>query len=368
MTIVAVHAVPVRLPYRTPMRMAAGDLTSAEHVIVQIHDDSGHVGISEAPARPMFYGESPVSIVHAIEEWFGPSITGADPVAVRRVMATLPRPAANATARAAIDLALHDLAARIFEVPLHRLLGGDSTPVRVSHALGLGDPSALADETAMMREKCGIDCFKVKAAGSIDADVAAIVAVREAAGDGATVFVDANCAYYAHEGLKAIRRMYDAADIAWAEEPVRLDDPTGRARVAAESPVPVLADESAMTAVDCARTLAARHAHMLCVKPARSGVLGSLDVAGLGTASGVKLVLGSQGDSGIGAYAALAIAAAHPALSTLPAELAYALRLDGDVIDSAVEVVDGCMTPPSASGIGVRIDHDLLGRFRIDGR
>jgi L-alanine-DL-glutamate epimerase-like enolase superfamily enzyme len=365
-SIVAVEAIPFRLPYREPLRMAAGDLTAAEHVLVRIHTDDGLVGQAEAPARPMFYGESLDSIVHAVRGWFTPHLLGADPFAVQAIRPLLDRVVANNTAKAAVDLALHDLRGQLTGQPVHRLLGGAAAPMRVTHMLGHGEPDAVAAEATRVGADFGISAFKIKVGYGATADLAVVGAVRAAVGDDALLYVDANCSYEPEEALRVLGRMAAEHHIAWVEEPVAPADRLGRRRVGASLPIPVLADETVPTLTDVAREVADGAARYVSIKVARTGFTVSADIAGLVHGHGGRVLLGSQGDSGIGTLASLAFGAASPRTSALPGELSYFLRLADDLLAEPLVIADGLLRAPDAPGLGVVIDEDKLTHYRLD--
>ncbi len=366
MSIVAVEAIPFCLPYRAPLRMAAGDLTAAEHVLVRIHTTEGLVGQAEAPARPMFYGESLDSIVHAVQHWFTPHLLGADPFAVQAIRPLLDRVVANNTAKAAIDLALHDLRGKLAGIPTSRLLGGAAAPMRVTHMLGHGDPNDVATEAGRVQTDFGISAFKIKVGYGEAADLAVVGAVRAAVGEDALLYVDANCSYEPEQALRVLGRMAAEHAIVWVEEPVAPADRLGRARVAADLPIPVLADETVPTLTDAAREVGDGAVRYVSIKVARTGFTASTDIAALVHGHGGRVLLGSQGDSGIGTLASLAFGAAGPLTSALPGELSYFLRLADDLLADPLVIADGLLRAPDVPGLGVVIDEDKLSHYRLD--
>ena len=54
--IVAVEAIPVRLPMRRPGVFASGRIDVAENVLVRVRSESGLCGQAEAQSRPYTYG------------------------------------------------------------------------------------------------------------------------------------------------------------------------------------------------------------------------------------------------------------------------------------------------------------------------
>ncbi|MFE7421986.1 mandelate racemase/muconate lactonizing enzyme family protein [Rhodococcus sp. NPDC057529] len=348
------------------MRMIAGDLLRAEHVLVRVHTDDGLVGQAEAPARPMFYGESLASIVAAINDWFAPVIVGKDPFAVQSIRRHLDRVVANNTAKGAIDMALHDLRGKAVGLPVRMLLGGSAEPLRVTHMLGLGDPAAVADEAADAQATYGASSFKVKVGHREDSDLDCVTRVRGAVGEDATIYVDANQAYEPEDAIRILARMRDVAAISWVEEPTPAADFLGRRRVANALPIPILGDESCPTVGDVAREVVGGAARYISIKVARTGFTASADIVALVTALGGRVLIGSQGDSGIGALCGLAFGSALPAAAALPAELSYFHRLSDDLLCTPPQITGGYLHPGDAPGIGIEIDDDKLDFYRVD--
>ena len=91
--------------------------------------------------------------------------------------------AGNEAAKAAVDVALHDLAARRLGVPLVRLLGGTALRVPTDVTLAAGDAADLA-AAARQRRADGFGVLKMKVGTDAAADVARVRAVRAAVGAG----------------------------------------------------------------------------------------------------------------------------------------------------------------------------------------
>jgi L-alanine-DL-glutamate epimerase-like enolase superfamily enzyme len=79
-------------------------------------------------------------------------------------------------------------------------------------------------------------------------------------------------------------------------------------------------------------------------------------------------VLGSQGDSAIGAIASTTFGAAFAATAQEPAELDYFLGLGDQLVVTAPTIVEGRISVDrDLAGNGVQIDEDKLAHYRVDG-
>ena len=59
MKIERIEAIPYAIPYTHPLKFASGEVTTADHVLLRVHTDTGLVGVADAPPRPYTYGETP---------------------------------------------------------------------------------------------------------------------------------------------------------------------------------------------------------------------------------------------------------------------------------------------------------------------
>lgn len=140
----------------------------------------------------------------------------------------LGRPGIASMAIAAVDLALWDLKARLFDLPLCKLLGmaGDRVPL-----YGSGGFTAYTLER--LREQLGgwvaggIPRVKMKIGSEPGEDPRRVRTAREAIGPEAELFVDANGAYQRKQALALAEQFRAEAGVSWFEEPVSSDDLEG---------------------------------------------------------------------------------------------------------------------------------------------
>jgi len=256
-------------------------------------------------------------------------------------------------AKAAIDIALHDLLARERGVPLYRLFGDRvREEVALLRILALKAPADVARNARVLVDE-GYAHLKIKLDGDLEADVARVAAVREAVGPEVHLTVDANQSYAPDDAIAAARRM-ERSGIELFEQPVARDDLVGLARVAAEVDVPVEADESALGLDDVRRLIAMRAVDSISLKVPKLGGLAKTRAAALLCAeAGVRCRIGATVGSRILAAAALHLAGATAEIGE-PCELAEFARLRDDPAEG-LEVERGHLRVPTAVGLGVRL-------------
>jgi L-alanine-DL-glutamate epimerase-like enolase superfamily enzyme len=360
--VVAVEAIPVALPLRRPVSFASGSIGTAHNVLVRIHSDAGVVGCAEAQPRPYTYGETQESIIRAVRYWFAPRLEGCDPVASERARARCAGLEGNRCARAAVEVALADLAGQLLGVPCAVLLGGAADSVAVASMVSFDEPAAMAQEAAEVHDRYGITTFKVKVGRDPSLDVAAIAAIREAVPD-AALYADANRGWTLEQARTAGRRLIDLGVLA-IEEPIDLADEAGRRALADSWSVPLAGDESCLSLADVARELAGAVSRVS-IKVARTAFAESRDIVAYCRAVGADAVVGSQYEGALGAWASIAFAASSATLCRRPVEAANFLDLAADLVEPP-RIADGVVHVPDAPGLGVAVDSDALAHYRMD--
>ncbi|MBI3961395.1 MAG: dipeptide epimerase [Deinococcus sp.] len=221
-----------------PFTISRGTSTVYRRVIVQLTHE-GVSALGEAAPSP-YYGETADTVVAALE-LFRP-LLGADPFNRQAIMGRLGQAlGGNNAAKAAINLALWDLAGKLLGEPLYRLLGLDAaaTP-RTSLTIALDQPAAMA-ERAQAAYALGFSLIKVKLGTGHDRDI--VTAIREAVPQ-ATLRVDANAAWTPSQALHYLGWLAELG-VELVEQPLPAADIEGLRRVTSASPLPIVADESA---------------------------------------------------------------------------------------------------------------------------
>jgi L-alanine-DL-glutamate epimerase-like enolase superfamily enzyme len=357
-----VEAIPVALPLRRPVSFASGSIETAHNVLVRIHSDAGVVGSAEAQPRPYTYGETQESIIRAVVEWFAPRLAGCDPLAAERARARCAGLEGNRCARAAVEVALADLAGQLLGIPCAKLLGGASESVAVASMISFDEPAAMARETAELHDRHGIGTFKVKVGREPSVDLAAIAAIREAVPD-AALYVDANRGWTLEQARTAGDRLIELGVLA-IEEPIDLGEDAGRRALAQRWRVPLAGDESCLDLGDVARELAGA-VRRVSIKVARTAFVESREILAHCRAVGADAVVGSQYEGSLGAWASIAFAASSATLCRRPVEAANFLDLAADLVEPP-RILDGRVGVLDAPGLGVTVDPDALAHYRMD--
>lgn len=368
----------VDLPKRRPHNWASKMTTPiGSHLIVKLVDD-GIVGWGETPAiaswggtNMRYYGETPETAAHLIHDYLWPAIEGADPTDIEAIHASMDTSVkGNPYAKAALDIAVYDLAGHMLGIPAAALLGGrfrDRIPV--CHSLGIMDDDPALEEAEKVVSE-GIRTIKVKTGVDAERDVRVVRKLRERLGDGIALRVDANEGYrLVSEAVTITQRMVDEAGIFLCEQP--LSGARACAEVARRLPIPVMVDESAWTTADIIEIAELGAIEIFSLYVTKPGGLWRARQQSI-VAESVGLIsdIGGSIEMGIGNAANLQLGAATP-IAQLPSVCpisAPAGSRDGiagayytdDLIAEAFTLENGSLLVPDGPGLGIEVDEEKI--------
>jgi muconate cycloisomerase len=271
----------------------------------------------------------------------------------------------NHGAKAAIEIALHDLVGRARQAPVHALIGerrrGRAAILAVIGGGDLGGDVADAGK----KKAAGLTAFKIKV--GVDTPGRDAERTRQVCGIlgvDALISADANQGFDAEEAIAYVRAV-DGAGLDFFEQPVRADDLAGMAAVAAASTIAIGADEGIHALDDIRRHHESKAARGVSLKAIKLGGLRAVVAAArLCNRLGMQVNISCKtGESSIACAAALHVAAVIP-------EIAWGLTLTNaglgaDVTPHPVRIEDGHAKVIDRPGLGVDVDEDLVRRHRV---
>jgi L-Ala-D/L-Glu epimerase len=228
----------VKVHLKQTFRISHGATDEKEIVIANIDGGLGE-------ASPVnYYGETPATISEFIKN--ASSVIGDDPFKLEQICDKLEHVAAyNFSAKAAIDIALHDLIGKRLGIPVYKLLG--ITPrdnIATSYTISINDPESIKRQ---VQANPGYKVYKVKV--GVRNDIEMVAAVRESTD--AAIRVDANGGWSLKEAVQKIK-LLQKYDVEFVEQPLHWKDYKGFKILRQKSELPIFADEGVMRAEDIA--------------------------------------------------------------------------------------------------------------------
>jgi L-alanine-DL-glutamate epimerase-like enolase superfamily enzyme len=379
-----VDAIVLRAPERDPDDFDS----SAETVVVVIHDEDGNVGIGEADApAPVIRELVLMDDRHAWSRGLRGVLLGRDPFEI----AALHRDLYRATiyhgrrglgvhALSAVDVALHDLVGKQLGRPAYQLLGGSChEAIRPYATIYPGVPGdrtigELMDELARGFERAlelGFRAVKMEAFfGDLVTDrelVRCIQEGRRLVGDDTTLLVDFGYRWSDwRAALWTLNRLEDR-DLYLAEATLQHDDLDGHAKLADRAETRIGGAEMAATRFECREWIERGGVDVLQPDVNRAGGLTEMKrIAELAEHRGV-LVVPHGWKTGITAAAARHFQAATPnvpLVEHLSSEL-FDSPLRRELVSPEPRLTDGTIDLPTAPGLGIELDAGAVERYGI---
>jgi L-alanine-DL-glutamate epimerase-like enolase superfamily enzyme len=257
---------------------------------------------------------------------------------MEEILAALP-PGSQA-ARAAIDMALHDLVGKRLGLPLYAYLGlNPSSAPQGMYTLGIGSEEEIQAKARAAAERFSILKLKLDREHHVGL-VRAVRAVTDA-----RLVADANCGWTEEEALALIPALADLG-LEWIEQPLPEEDWEGLRRVRQASPIPIFADEPVRTARDIARLAGIVDGVNIKLMKA-GGLREALRMIAVARAHDLQVMLGCMVETSIGISAA-----AHLAPLVDWADLDGNLLINNDPFAGAVMERDGFRLP-DRPGLGI---------------
>ena len=340
----------VEMRLAEPYEIAYEKVESAVNVFLRVETGSGVCGYGCAAPDPNITGESPEDALKALRDTALPRLKGLDPLRPIQITERLKAPLlAFPSARAALDMALHDILGKAAGLPLWRLLGGFRSSFKTSVTIGIMDVTETAARARDFAGR-GFKAIKIKGGLSCDEDIERVLRAREAAGPKIELRFDANQGYTAEETVRFVRAVRRAR-LELIEQPTPSGDLDQLDRATRHTAVPVMADESLLNLKDAFRLVRRGIADMVNIKLMKcGGITEALNINAIAKAGGYEAMVGCMDESALGIAAGLAFALCRPNVAY--ADLDGHLDLLVDPFKGAVVLKDGVLYPTGAPGLG----------------
>lgn len=376
---VKVH--PLRTRLDNPFAFSQGWVSSRSATLVEIHTNDGIVGWGEAFCQGLEVPEISATIT---KECFAEMVIGENPLDTERLWFAMynrsrdfGRKGSVMAAISAIDMALWDIAGKVYGKPIWQLLGGAFRHEVEPYATGFyrlkgqNEASRLVEEAHMHRER-GFRHMKVKVGFGIKDDIMVMDAIHAAMeGSGVTLMADANHAYGRAEAVYLGDAMADLK-LRWFEEPVAPEDLDSYAFLRGRLPMAIAGGENEHGLYGFNTLL--RAGAMDIVQPdvgSCGGITAMRHIMALAQASGIEInphVWGSAVAQAASLQVIAALPHAHHSLFARQPILEYdqsSHPFRDDLTTRPMEMNDRKVAIPDAPGLGIEIRRDTIEAYRV---
>jgi L-alanine-DL-glutamate epimerase-like enolase superfamily enzyme len=353
------HQLPLDPPF--PASWDPQPRTKFPATIVRVHDDEGRVGVGSGDAM---YGFADY------QRYF----IGEDPLDLDRHAAVLANIEFHAGRPWPVDVALWDLAGKIREEPIWRMVGGHSNRIRAYASSGVHRPIDEMMTVARRSIDLGFPALKVRfGRPSIDEDLAVVTAVRDAVGSRLELMVDCNQGWrmpwdtqrpWLVDHATGVAERLAAEHVYWMEEPLHRGDYDGMAELRRRVTIRIAGGEMTREPFEF-RELLARE----CLDVFQPDCVCSMGISGLrhlahDVSAAGKVFTPHTWGNGIGLMANLHLTAGTVGTEFIefpfdPPEWTTARR--DYILRDTIEVDgEGWITLSDAPGLGIELDEDVL--------
>ena len=384
MKITKIETIPIQLPTRRVHQWASLTTPIGVYVIIKLHTDEGLIGLGEAPVlkdwggdHGKYFGETPQTTVHIIQDILAPALKGQDPGRFETNHAIMDKAVKGYPyCKAAIDAALYDVVGKALKVPVYQLLGGCFRErVSIAHSLGLMETEKAVAE-ALEAKSEGVKTIKLKGGVDPKRDVELVRQMRAALGSDMKICVDANQGYPTPKLAVQVTNAMAQDDLFYMEQPV--EGIEAMAEVARRVNTPIMADESAWTPQDVLQIVSQKAADIISIYTTKpGGMFKAKKVAAVAEAAGLLCNVNGSVETGVGNAANLHLAASTGIVAlgcVVPVSTPKGKGKKGiagiyyqdDIIKEVFEFSDGDILVPAKPGLGIELDEDKLKHYRMD--
>jgi gluconate/galactonate dehydratase len=351
--------------------------------LVRVYTDAGVVGTGEA-----YWGAGVPELIERMK----PFVVGENPLDIDRLFEHLVQKMSGegsiegvtVTAIAGIEIALHDVAGKVLDVPAYQLLGGKyRDKMRVycdCHAGEEKDPTANADEAERVVEELGYDALKfdLDVPSGFEKDranrhlrnheirhkVDIVREVTERVGDRADVSFDCHWTFSAGSAKRLARALEDM-DVWWLEDPVPPENHDVQKNVTQGTTVPIAAGENVYRKHGHRRLIEEQAVDVIAPDlPKVGGMRETRKIADMADTYYIPVAMHNV------ASPVATMASAHVG-SAIPNALAveyhsYQLGWWEDLVEEDV-IEEGYIEIPEEPGLGVTLDVDAVEEHMVEG-
>lgn len=361
--ITQVEIIPVKMPLNEPFIISKGPLYHATITIVKIYIDPTNYGIGECCPYRTIHTETQEGSV-AQGKLIADLIMGQDPREIRRLLKMIDKMiVGHASIKAAFDMALYDLNAKLAGLPLYKYLNGDSSKrITTNMTVSLMEAEAMVNKAQQYVDE-GFKTLKLKLGQRpSQLDVDRVIKVRKKVGEDISLSIDANQGWNYSEALHALQNM-EGLNVKYCEAPIYSTNQLHLQELRQKSPVLIMGDETVFNHFDAFQMLSKGCIDLINIKLGKSGgICTAMKIAAIAESYGVDCQVGCFSESRLGISALVHFAMAWD--NIIYYDLDSPLMHSIDPINGGLQYHrDKSVTLDEAPGIGADFDPNFLKKF-----
>jgi L-alanine-DL-glutamate epimerase-like enolase superfamily enzyme len=347
-----------KLKLTRPYTIAYEHIDSVDNVFVCLQANDGSFGMGVAAPDDEVTGESLAHCCQSLENRLQSLTEGADIRHISKVLRNVDEAMPESPgARAAIDIALHDLWAKYLGLPLVDVLGRCHRSLPTSITIGIKSVTESIEEAYEYRGR-GFHIIKIKIGQSVEQDVERLSKMRQRLGRDVILRVDANQGYSLKDYLKFVE-LTESLNLEFIEQPLPAPDVESMRRLSETVRKRTAADESLLDARNAIDYLQPPPPFgIFNIKLMKcGGIFPGMKIAEIARLADIELMWGCMDESRIGIAAALHAALASPATRYL--DLDGSFDLARDLVEGGFVIDGGEMSVTDRPGLGVELISDF---------
>jgi L-alanine-DL-glutamate epimerase-like enolase superfamily enzyme len=321
---IATLTIPLTRPFVTAVRR-----TDAVHdVVVMIKTNTGKIGYGSAASTPAITGDTTESIIKAIQSKLGPMLIGRFVTEINQLLDENEHALLKSTsAKAAIDMALHDLLAQYCGVPLYQLLGGNKNTLQSCITVSAGSIHDMTSNAINLVQQ-GHTMLKIKLGLNPATDVQVMQAIRQHVGPDINLLVDANQGWSYEESIEILNDFsHLKLNIPMVEQPVAAVNLEALQKITTHSQCSIFADEACFSAVDALNITQNKLCDGINIKLMKSGGIAKAKAIYYITNTAQRICMtGCMLESPIGVAAMASFSLAMPHIAYVDLDPIYLIR------------------------------------------
>ncbi len=355
MKIKSISAYPLDLRLKEPFVIANETMEIGENVFFKIETDEDITGWGCATPDSVT-SETKDTVIDNFNKIVKNILIGQDPTRIHFLNDVIEdKIKGNPSLRAGINMALYDILGKKADMPLFRLLGGYRDKIETSITIGLNPVDVMVEKAKELVSQ-GFTCLKVKCGMDPDQDIEVVLAIRSTVGPNIKIRLDANEGYTLEKALRVIETLEKlGTDIEMLEQPTPAKYLYALKEVTAQCPVPIMADETALTLRDSLKTVKMEIADMINIKLMKiGGITNAIKANTYAEIAEIPVMIGCMNES-MGAMAA-GVHFACAFKNVQYADLDSALDFEKDIVKGGATYKDGFVIPSNKPGLGIEVD------------